>query len=135
MSPTEFALDDVLRNVLERAENLSQEEYNSRLAQVCTPRVLISLLAELNLKDKRISELRGWNVGLAQESFEREQRILELQSRTMRVKSPPVPNQWETLNLGLEPSDGYGMQKGAEYMRDEIIKVLAAHGIVMEQGD
>ena len=62
-------------------------------------------------------------------------RIAELEARTVHVKFPAVPRQHETLKLCLEPSDGYGMQKGAEYMRDEIIKVLAAVGINLEVGE
>ncbi|BBV39714.1 hypothetical protein [Citrobacter portucalensis] len=58
-----------------------------------------------------------------------EKRIAELEARTVSVKLPVVPNQYETLKLCLEPSDGYGMQKGAEYMRDEFIKAIAAAGI------
>ena len=58
-----------------------------------------------------------------------EKRIAELEARTVSVKLPVVPSQYETLKLCLETSDGYGMQKGAEYMRDEIIKVLHTAGI------
>ncbi|MFJ0492830.1 hypothetical protein [Citrobacter werkmanii] len=58
-----------------------------------------------------------------------EKRIAELEGMVFSVKLPVAPLQYETLKLCLEPSDGYGMQKGAEYMRDEIIKVLHAAGI------
>ncbi|HHT4297973.1 TPA: ead/Ea22-like family protein [Citrobacter werkmanii] len=38
---------------------------------------VLALLDELEAAEKRIAELRDWNLGLAQESFERQQRIAE----------------------------------------------------------
>lgn len=38
--------------------------------------------------EKRIAELREWNAGLAQESFERQQRIAELEARTVKLPEP-----------------------------------------------
>ncbi|WP_412096438.1 hypothetical protein [Citrobacter freundii] len=37
--------------------------------------------SQMEAAEKRIAELREWNVGLAQESFERQQRIAELEAR------------------------------------------------------
>ncbi|HCC4816160.1 TPA: hypothetical protein M5M69_004553, partial [Citrobacter freundii] len=36
--------------------------------------------------EKRIAELRDWNAGLAQESFTYQQKVAELESRTVVVK-------------------------------------------------
>lgn len=73
--------------------------------------------------------LRKLALSLLDELEAAEKRIAELEARTVSVKLPVVPSQYETLKLCLEPSDGYGMQKGAEYMRDEFIKALTAAGI------
>ncbi|EMO7792549.1 hypothetical protein WDR79_004948 [Citrobacter freundii] len=43
---------------------------------------------ELEAAEKRIAELRDWNFGLAQESFTYQQRVAELESRTVTVKLP-----------------------------------------------
>ena len=104
--------------------------------QALNPEELESALLEL----KRISEqpavsthyarvLRKHiaNLNCALEAAEK--RVAELEGMVFSVKLPVAPLQYETLKLCLEPSDGYGMQKGAEYMRDEIIKVLHAAGI------
>lgn len=47
------------------------------------------LIAALEAAKKRIAELRDWNLGLAQESFERQQRIAELQSVNDELKKFP----------------------------------------------
>ncbi|WP_049040443.1 ead/Ea22-like family protein [Citrobacter braakii] len=94
------------------------------------------LLDELEAYEKT-SEARKHGLIRAHKMFQRERdraeaaekRIAELEARTVSVKLPVVPSQYETLKLCLEPSDGYGMQKGAEYMRDEFIKALTAAGI------
>ncbi|PEN25007.1 hypothetical protein F0332_020570 [Klebsiella grimontii] len=46
------------------------------------------LVEALEKAQRYIEELREWNAGLAQESFERQQRIAELESRTVTVKLP-----------------------------------------------
>ncbi|HHJ4378093.1 TPA: ead/Ea22-like family protein [Citrobacter freundii] len=81
---------------------------NREFSQAANPATVLALLDELESAEKRIAELEGM---------------------VFSVKLPVAPLQYETLKLCLEPSDGYGMQKGAEYMRDEIIKVLHAAGI------
>lgn len=45
-----------------------------------------SLHDRLREAEKRIAELREWNAGLAQESFERQSRIAELESRTVTLE-------------------------------------------------
>ncbi|PXH05013.1 hypothetical protein DMR07_06150 [Citrobacter freundii] len=49
---------------------------------------VLALLDELEASEKRIAELRDWNAGLAQESFTYQQRVAELESRTVTVKLP-----------------------------------------------
>jgi len=58
---------------------------------------ILSLLAErdadkalISEQAKRIAELREWNAGLAQESLDHQQRIAELEARTLTVKLPAV---------------------------------------------
>ena len=46
---------------------------------------------KLEKAQRYIEELREWNAGLAQESFECQQRIAELESRTVTVKLPEPP--------------------------------------------
>ncbi|END4894203.1 ead/Ea22-like family protein [Citrobacter freundii] len=53
-----------------------------------TPDAVLMLLDELDAAEKRIAELRDWNFGLAQESFTYQQRVAELESRTVTVKLP-----------------------------------------------
>lgn len=98
---------------------------------------LVALLAERDADKKRIAELEALTA-------EQDKRLVSYaaiatknasEARTVSVKLPVVPSQYETLKLCLEPSDGYGMQKGAEYMRDEFIKALAAAGIKLELGE
>ncbi|HGY1185792.1 TPA: ead/Ea22-like family protein [Citrobacter freundii] len=81
---------------------------DSAFIAAANPSTVLALLDELEAAEKRNAELEGI---------------------VFSVKLPVAPLQHETLKLCLETSDGYGMQKGAEYMRDEIIKVLHAAGI------
>ena len=76
--------------------------------------------AKLEAAEKRIAELREWNAGLAQESFERQQRIAELEERTPTVKMP------EPFKLAKSSS---GL---TYYYADEVDKALAAASINVE---
>ncbi|MDW2646426.1 hypothetical protein RYZ59_23015 [Citrobacter sp. HN-141] len=49
-------------------------------------KLALSLLDDLEAAEKRIAELRDWNAGLAQESFTYQQKVAELESRTVVVK-------------------------------------------------
>lgn len=42
--------------------------------------------SQMEAAEKRIAELRDWNAGLAQESFTYQQKVAELESRTVVVK-------------------------------------------------
>lgn len=48
------------------------------------------LIAALEAAEKRIAELREWNLGLAQESFTHQQRIAELEARTVNLPKRSV---------------------------------------------
>lgn len=50
-----------------------------------TPENILALVEALEKAQRYIEELREWNAGLAQESFERQQRIAELESRTVKL--------------------------------------------------
>ena len=52
---------------------------------------ILALVEALEKAQRYIEELREWNAGLAQESFERQQRIAELESRTVTFKLPFTP--------------------------------------------
>lgn len=62
---------DELHKKLKIAEKLNAE-LNKRNAE---------LVAKIEPMDRRIAELREWNAGLAQESCERQQRIIELEQK------------------------------------------------------
>lgn len=87
-------------------------------ARLCTESN--SLFDRLRAAEKRIAELREWNAGLAQESFERQQRIAELEERTPTVKMP------EPFKLAKSSS---GL---TYYYADEVDKALAAASINVE---
>ena len=53
-------------------------EANSAFIALANPANIRALVEELEKAQRYIEELREWNAGLAQESFERQQRILEL---------------------------------------------------------
>ncbi|EIW5801063.1 ead/Ea22-like family protein [Salmonella enterica] len=61
---------------------------NREFAQAANPAIVLALLDVLDAAEKRIAELRDWNAGLAQESFTYQQRVAELESRTVTVKLP-----------------------------------------------
>lgn len=89
--------------------------------------------AKLEAAEKRIAELREWNAGLAQESCLQQQRIAELESRTV------------TLNLASRRSPSYFVD--GEFGNDDLAaihnacrleckvsveKYLSAYGIVVK---
>ncbi|EHT08330.1 hypothetical protein [Raoultella ornithinolytica] len=61
-----------------------------------------------------IKELRDWNAGLAQESFERQQRIAELESRSVTVKLPQA------------------VSAGGQGYQGQVERILTAAGIKVE---
>lgn len=60
------------------------------------------LVEALEKAQRYIEELREWNAGLAQESFERQQRIAELESRTVKL---PTTRLWAGVTECYEKSD------------------------------
>lgn len=83
-------------------------------------KVIGTLVEALEKAQRYIEELREWNAGLAQESFERQQRIAEMESRTVKlppkVDSSNIPFAGHTWNCCL----------------DEVEKRLSAAGIKVE---
>ncbi|HAU5705063.1 TPA: hypothetical protein JD342_20745 [Citrobacter freundii] len=59
-----------------------QDDNDSVLAAI------VALKQRAESAEKHIAELRDWNLGLAQESFERQQRIAELEARTVKLPEP-----------------------------------------------
>lgn len=86
-------------------------EYTSELK--CA---LESAIDRAEAAEKRIAELREWNVGLAQESFERQQRIAELEERTLTL---PDVEKWRSV-------DAVRAQNAYKVL---VSKVLSAAGI------
>lgn len=68
-----------------------------------TPENILALVEALEKAQRYIEELREWNAGLAQESFERQQRIAELESRTVKL-----PDGWQYEECEIE-----GCENGA----------------------
>lgn len=76
-----FATDNKRADVRhEDTGNLSRWRNDNDATFIATadPATVLAPLDELEAAEKRIAELRDWNLGLAQESFERQQRIAEL---------------------------------------------------------
>lgn len=69
---------DVLKLYIDHLESKleAKEEQRANWFQMAQ-----KLGEDLEAAEKRIAELREWNAGLAQESFERQQRIAELEAR------------------------------------------------------
>lgn len=82
--------------------------------------------AEREADKARIAELERFNAGLAQESFEYQQRMAELEARTLTIKLPP---EVQSSNIPFAAD-------GANAMRKEVINVLtkacAAAGISLK---
>lgn len=56
----------------------AQTDRNGEFIALANPANILALVEALEKVQRYIEELREWNAGLAQESFERQQRILEL---------------------------------------------------------
>ncbi|HBW2337415.1 TPA: hypothetical protein MEM86_004855 [Klebsiella pneumoniae] len=87
------------------------------------------LVEALEKAQRYIEELREWNAGLAQESCEHQQRIAELESRTVTVKLP------QRLQPGADGWDDWYMHSDneGEYLKfDDVLAMLTAAGIKWE---
>lgn len=71
---------DHLESKLEAAEQRNAELVHNHRVHAAR------LIDERGQLKQRIAELREWNAGLAQESFERQSRIAELESRTVTLE-------------------------------------------------
>ncbi|MBL4565669.1 ead/Ea22-like family protein [Citrobacter koseri] len=74
---------DVVAEAYEEAKEQIAKDVEIK-ARLCTESN--SLFDRLRAAEKRIAELREWNAGLAQESFERQQRIAELEARAVTLE-------------------------------------------------
>lgn len=82
----------------------------------------LALVKALEKAQRYIEELREWNAGLAQESFERQQRIAEMESRT--VKLPDLRQ--------MVSGDRYVWSDGVYNYSQDVKVALAAAGIKVE---
>ena len=80
------------------------------------------LVEALEKAQRYIEELREWNAGRAQESFERQQRIAEMESRT--VKLPDLRQ--------MVSGDRYVWSDGVYNYSQDVKVALAAAGIKVE---
>ena len=90
--------------------------------ELSSPANIRALVEALEKAQRYIEELREWNAGLAQESFERQQRIAEMESRT--VKLPDLRQ--------MVSGDRYVWSDGVYNYSQDVKVVLAAAGIKVE---
>lgn len=95
-----------------------QDDNDSVLAAI------VALKQRAESAEKHIAELRDWNVGLAQESFERQQRIAELQSVNDELKK--FPDQIVNYVAKLGTSEIGGHTKNVIYRAAQKAKECAA---------
>ena len=89
---------------------------------MASPANILALVEALEKAQRYIEELREWNAGLAQESFERQQRIAEMESRT--VKLPDLRQ--------IVSGDRYVWSDGVYNYSQDVKVALAAAGIKVE---
>lgn len=87
-----------------------------------TPENILALVEVLEKAQRYIEELREWNAGLAQESFERQQRIADLESRTVKL---PHRNLGHPKLFLLCPFPYYDAEDMEKALADAGIKVEA----------
>ncbi|WP_275223744.1 ead/Ea22-like family protein [Citrobacter farmeri] len=95
-----------------------QDDNDSVLAAI------VALKQRAESAEKHIAELRDWNLGLAQESFERQQRIAELQSVNDELKK--FPDQIVSYVARLGTSEIGGHTKNVIYRAAQKVKDSAA---------
>lgn len=81
----------------------------------------LELLAERDADKARIAELERFNAGLAQESFEYQQRVAELEARTLTVK---LPQRQECEGYHIDEAYLTPADDGDCYYRDEVIESI-----------
>lgn len=94
------------------------------------------LVEALEKAQRYIEELREWNAGLAQESFELQQRIAELESRTVTVKLPDImppeaaPAHYWGSGESMAYADGYN--KSAADLKTSFAQACSSAGVNVE---
>lgn len=92
--------------------------------------------AKLEAAEKRIAELREWNAGLAQESCLQQQRIAELEARTITVDLPDVmppeaaPAHYWNSGESMAYADGYN--KSAADLKTSFAQACSSAGVNVE---
>lgn len=113
-----------------------QTDRNGEFIALANPANILALVEALEKAQRYIEELREWNAGLAQESFERQQRIAELESRTVTVKlaSRRLPSDYVDGEFG---NDDLAVIHNACRLECKVSveKYLSAHGIVVKWED
>ncbi|HDS4829161.1 TPA: ead/Ea22-like family protein [Citrobacter koseri] len=117
---TAAQLNNELCNLLPGVQYMDPPDGGSVTPIEQVRRMVVDYREQMEAAEKRMAELREWNAGLAQESFERQQRIAELEERTPTVKMP------EPFKLAKSSS---GL---TYYYADEVDKALDAASINVE---
>lgn len=116
-------------DVLEK--RLAVEEYEKLVSE---PANVLALVEALEKAQRYIERLREWNAGLAQESCEYQNRIAELDPRTVTVKLPDplMPAQHNSGELFMTPDN---VIHGGYLNRDDVLRNLRAAGIQVIEGE
>ena len=93
--------------------------------ELMTPDNILALVEALEKAQRYIEELREWNAGLAQESYEREQRIFELENQLKAAENNEIDARCRIAEL--EESHAQVIQSRDHYKRmtEEGLKKLA----------
>lgn len=81
--------DNVCYDHIASCESVNGESPHADFIAAANPATVLALLDELEAAEKRIAELRDWNAGLAQESFTYQQKVAELEARTVTLPYLP----------------------------------------------
>lgn len=89
-----------------------------------------ALAAELEAAEKRVAEVRGYNVDLAEESRQYQQRVSELEARVV-----VLPQRISMEGGAYCTAHARYDEDGDFYYRDEVIESLVAAGIISKAGE
>lgn len=95
-------------------------------------KLALALLDELEAAEKRIAEVRGYNVDLAEESRQYQQRVSELEAREVKLPEAMMPARHNSGELFMSPDN---VEYGGYLNRDDVVRALRAAGIITKVGE
>lgn len=95
-------------------------------------RDVLALLDELEAAESRIAEVRGYNVDLAEESRQYQQRVSELEAREVKLPEAMMPARHNSGELFMSPDN---VEYGGYLNRDDVVRALRAAGIITKVGE